>query len=218
MKFYGINGSPRKNKNTATLLQSALAGIKSKQENESIETEIIHLYDLTYRPCISCFQCKALEGKNYGRCALKDSLTPVMEKLAYADGLIFGSPIYFGGITAQLRAFFERFLFQYTVYDMQYSSLAPKRMPTAFIYTMNVPEEMMVGQQYAVGLGHIEFFVGNLFSPPQIMYAFNTYQFDDYSKYKIECFSEADKAAHREKQFPVDIQKAFKIGAKMLTE
>ena len=212
MKLYALNGSPRKDKNTATLLQSALDGAAST----GATTEMIHLYDLTYKPCISCFLCKKLGGKSYGKCAVRDELTPVLEKLAEADGLIFGSPIYFGGISAQLRAFFERFLFQYVVYDVQYSSLAPKKMSTAFLYTMNVTEDMMRTLKYAELLRPMEFFVGNVFSPPQVMYACNTYQFDDYSKYKIECFSEADKAAHRERQFPVDMQAAFVMGEKMV--
>lgn len=216
MKFYAINGSPRKNNNTAMLLQSALAGVKSRQGINPIKTELINLYDLTYKPCISCFQCKLLNGKSYGKCAIKDSLTSIMEKLSESDGIIFGSPIYFGGITAQLKSFLERFLFQYAVYDMQYSSVAPKQMPTAFIYTMNVAEDIMAAQQYADGLKHIEFFIGNIFLPPQVMYAFNTYQFDDYTKYKVECFSEVDKAKHRESQFPVDMKNAFNIGEGMV--
>ncbi|XWX63056.1 flavodoxin family protein [Desulfitobacterium sp. AusDCA] len=48
MKVIAINGSPRKNKNTATLLNKALEGA---------ETELIHLYDLNYKGCVSCFAC-----------------------------------------------------------------------------------------------------------------------------------------------------------------
>lgn len=55
MKVYAINGSPRKNKNTATLLKKALEGVKASSPNEEIETEIINLYDLNYTGCKSCF-------------------------------------------------------------------------------------------------------------------------------------------------------------------
>lgn len=215
MKFYAINGSPRKNKNTATLLQSALDGIQSTRAPGVVETEIIHLYSLNYQGCLSCFQCKRLGGKSYGKCAVKDSLSPVLDKLEQADGIIFGSPIYFGGMTGKMRSFVERFFFQYTVYDAEYSSLAPKKMPTAFIYTMNVPETVMREQDYQAGLRDMEFFAGNIFSTPQVMHAFNTYQFDDYSKYKVECFSEPEKAAWRDKQFPLDRERAFQLGASM---
>lgn len=215
MKFYAVNGSPRKNKNTATLLKSALDGIKSTGAEGEIETEIINLYDINFKSCVSCFQCKRLGGKSYGHCALNDELTPIIEKLSAADGIIFGSPIYYGGITGKLHSFFERFMFPYTVYDMNYSSLAPKKMPTAFIYTMNVTKDKMEDLNYKTGLKFIESFIGNIFSTPQIMYANNTYQFDDYSKFKVECFSESEKREYKERQFPIDCKQAFDIGASM---
>ena len=71
MKIYAINGSPRKNKNTATLLQKALDGVKESAKDKEIETEIINLYDLNYTGCKSCFACKRLGGKSYGKCASK---------------------------------------------------------------------------------------------------------------------------------------------------
>ena len=44
------------------------------------------------------------------------------------------------------------------------------------------------------------------------MYAFNTYQFDDYTKYVSDCFDEKDKALYRDRQFGTDCDKAYKIG------
>lgn len=214
MKFYAINGSPRKKNNTAVLLQEALEGVKSVQAKD-VETELIHLYDFNYKPCVSCFQCKLLGGKSYGRCAVNDELTPIMEKLAAADGLIFGSPIYLGNITGGMRSFFERFLFQYLVYDAAYSSLAPKRMPTTFIYTMGVSEARMQEFGYQNALKYMEMFLERIFAKPDIMFCCDTYQFDDYAKYKADAFSEPAKAAHRDQQFPLDREHAFKIGAKM---
>lgn len=127
MKIYAINGSPRKNRNTATLLEESLAGARSTRANHPIETEMIHLYDTDYKSCISCFECKKIGGKNYGHCSIKDSMSPLIEKLSQADGIIFGSPIYFHGITGKMRSFLERLLFPYSVYDNQYSSIAPKK-------------------------------------------------------------------------------------------
>lgn len=216
MNIYAINGSPRKNKNTGTLLQSALEGFRSAANESSVETEIIHLYDLDYRSCISCLECKREGGKSQGRCVIKDSLTPVLERLAVADGIIIGSPIYFGGITGKLHSFLERFLFQYLVYDSNYTSLAPKRMPTAFIYTMNVTKEMYFTLEYDKSLTYMEKFTEKMFSKPQIMHAFNTVQIKDYAKYNITCFSESEKLAYRESQFPLDCQQAFHIGAAMV--
>ena len=77
-KVYAINGSPRKNWNTATLLKHALEGAAS----QGAETELIHLYDLNFKGCTSCFSCKLKDGESFGKCAMKDGLTPVLEKLA----------------------------------------------------------------------------------------------------------------------------------------
>ena len=214
MKFYAINGSPRKNNNTATLLRSALDGVSSAGGAQA-ETEIIHLYDLDYQPCVSCFACKRLGGTSYGKCIVNDSLKPVLEKLAEADGIIFGSPVYFSNLSAKLRGFLERFMFQYLVYDRNYSSLAPKRMPTAFIYTMNVSESVMREVGIDAGLGIMEFYIEKMLTRPQVLHAFNTYQFDDYSKYKVEAFSETEKAAYRDEHFPQDREAAFRLGAAM---
>jgi multimeric flavodoxin WrbA len=112
IKVLAINGSPRKKWNTATLLQNALDGAAS----QGAETELIHLYDLTYTGCTSCFACKLKDGKSYGKCAVRDGLTPVLEKVPGADALIFGSPIYFGTVTGEMRSFMERLLFPYLAY------------------------------------------------------------------------------------------------------
>jgi multimeric flavodoxin WrbA len=216
MKVYAINGSPRKNKNTATLLQKALDGVKDSVKDSEIETEIINLYDLNYTGCKSCFACKRLEGKNYGKCAIKDDLQEVLEKVSQADGLIFGSPIYFSNITGQLQTFLERLLFPYLVYDKNHSSIAPKKMPTAFIYTMNVSQDFMEQMNYNLILNTLAAPIERVFTKPKVMYSNNTYQFDDYSKYKSDAFSEEEKAAHRAKQFPLDCEKAYEIGTSLI--
>ncbi|MBU3156446.1 flavodoxin family protein [Clostridium estertheticum] len=216
MKVYAINGSPRKNKNTATLLQKALEGVKEAAKDKEIETEIINLYDLNYTGCKSCFACKRLGGVSYGKCAVKDDIQEVLEKVSQADGIVFGSPIYLGTITGQLQSFIERLIFPYLVYDENYSTLSPKKMPTAFIYTMNAPEEVMNKLGYLKTFDHIESTIEHIFTKPLAMYSNNTYQFDDYSKYKSNAFSEEAKAAHRKIQFPLDCQKAFELGASLI--
>lgn len=216
MKVFAINGSPRKNKNTATLLQKALDGVKEAAKDKEIETEIINLYDFNYTGCKSCFACKRLEGKSYGKCVLKDDIQDVLEKLSQADGIIFGSPIYFGTITGQLQSFLERLLFPNLVYDANYSSIAPKKMPTAFIYAMNAPEEFMDKVGYLSTFSKIESTLEHILSKPLVMYSNNTYQFDDYSKYKSDAFSEEAKAEHRKIQFPLDCQKAFELGVNLI--
>ena len=77
MKVIAFNGSPRKEWNTATLLKKALEGA----ESQGAETELIHLYDLNYNGCISCLECKRLNGKSYGKCSLNDDLTPFLDNI-----------------------------------------------------------------------------------------------------------------------------------------
>lgn len=217
MKVYAINGSPRKNRNTATLLQKALEGVKESNKNQEVETEIINLYDLNYTGCKSCFACKRIGSRSYGKCAIKDDIYEVLEKLSQADGIIFGSPIYFGNISGQLQEFLERLLFQYLVYDQNYSTIAPKRIPIGFIYTMNTPESFMNSPYGNLqGFSHLEGYLERTFMKPKVMYSNNTYQFDDYSKYETSAFSEEEKRKHKEMQFPIDCQKAFELGMNLL--
>ncbi len=93
-----VNGSPRKNWNTVMMLEKALEGAAS----QGAETELVHLYDLDFRGCTSCFACKLKGGKSYGRCAVRDDLSPLLDRIHDADALILGSPIYFGTVTGEM--------------------------------------------------------------------------------------------------------------------
>lgn len=212
MKFYAINGSPRKNNNTAQLLDKSLEGIKSIIPDAEVER--IDLYDLNYKGCISCFTCKRIGGKNYGKCALYDDLTPVLEELAQCDGVILGSPVYFGDVSGMIRCFIERFAFPFLTYSMD-DNIAPKRMPTACIYTMNVPEELFPHLGYTTTFAAFEGALEGMFTKPITMYSHDTYQFSDYSKFKSDMFDEAKKRQVRETQFPKDLKEAFKIGCEI---
>ncbi len=216
MKIYAINGSPRKNRNTATLLKKALDGVKESAKGKEIETEIINLYDFKYTGCKSCFACKRIGGKSYGKRAINDDISGILEKVSQADGIIFGSPIYLSNITGQLQSFLERLLFPYLLYGKNYSSIAPKRMPTAFICTMNTTKEKMGEMGYLAIFKKIYGLLGNILTKPLVMFSNNTYQFDDYSKYETEHFSEKEKANHRKIQFPLDCQKAFELGENLI--
>lgn len=215
-KVYAINGSPRKNKNTAQMLDKALEGVKAEFPDAQIER--IDLFDLNFTSCKSCFACKRKDEKFLRTCAIKDDLSPVLEKIKEADGLIIGSPIYFGDITGQLHSFYERLFFPYFQYKPGYPSLVENKIPTACIYTMNVNEQIMQGIGYRQILERWENLLAHAFQKPLIAYAFDTYQFDDYSKYICETFNEEDKAHHRDTQFPIDLQNAYELGRKLLKQ
>src|SRR5271169_5402101 len=144
MKIIALNGSPRKKWNTATLLKKTLEGAAS----QGAETKLVHLYDLDFKGCISCFACKTKGGKSYGRCAVKDDQTPVFRRIEKADAIIMGSPIYFGSVSGEMRSFMERLLFPYLTYTDPPKSLFPRKIKTGFIYTMNTTEEQMTERGY----------------------------------------------------------------------
>ena len=211
MKVIAINGSPRKNWNTDTLLKKTLEGAASV----GAETEIVHLYDLTFRGCVSCLACKLQNGKSLGRCVLKDDLSPVLARLHEADAVVMGTPIYFSDVTGEMRCFIERFVFQYLNYDNFSQPLSPAKK-TAMIYTMNCPAEMLEQVNYPTLLSPNEQALKMLFGYCETLCACNTYQFTDYSRYDVTMFKEEDKARQREEQFPKDLQKAYELGKRLV--
>lgn len=61
----------------------------------------------------------------------------------------------------------------------------------------------------------LEGFVGHLFTPPLVLRVTDTYQFDDYAKYKCDCFDGAAKKRRRDEHFPLDCEAARQLGAKL---
>jgi len=213
MKILAINGSPRKNWNTATLLVKALEGAASA----GAETELVHLYDLNYKGCISCFACKTKGGKSYGKCAVQDELAAVLKKALDADAILLGSPIYLSAVTGAMRSFMERFIFPNIVYTSPYQSLAEKKIKTGFIYTMNIPEERFNESPLKPHLEGNHASLEILFGPVETLYCFDTYQFTDYSKYVSDLFDPDHKAARRRDVFPEDCRKAFELGVHLVS-
>lgn len=214
MKVLAFNGSPRKTWNTATLLSKALEGAASQKA----ETELIHLYDLNYKGCISCFACKTKGGKSCGRCPINDDLKPIFKKVEESDAIILGSPIYLGRVTGEMASFIDRLVFQYLQYSNPPSSLFPKKINTAFIYTMNVTEEHLKSLGMDKPIEFNEFGMRTTFGASESLLSFDTYQFEDYSKVEASRFDAEAKAKRRAEVFPVDCQKAFDIGVRFATK
>lgn len=211
-KIIAINGSPRKNANTAMLLQSALEGAAVA----GADTQLVHLVDLKYSGCMSCFACKLKGTKFIGSCAIRDDLTPVLETAMQSSAIILGSPIYLGDVTALMRAFIERFGFMNTSYDNKSYSNFTGKINGAFFYTMNLPAPVsrMFSYVYAMNTGRLRRLNGRTYQ----LLATDTYQFDDYSKYAASNFNADSKRASREKRFQADIKKARVIGQKLATQ
>ncbi|MEA3343526.1 MAG: flavodoxin family protein [archaeon] len=98
MKIIGFVGSKRDG-NTKKLTEAALDAAKAA----GAETQLIHIGKMNISPCKACDTCKKA-----GKCIIEDDFQKAEELLASADGVIFGSPVYFGGVSAQMKAFMDR--------------------------------------------------------------------------------------------------------------
>jgi multimeric flavodoxin WrbA len=206
-----INGGPRKNWNTDNLLNEALKGAASK----GAKTEIINLYDLTFKGCISCFACKR-KGVTLEQCSVKDGLFPVLEKIRHAEALVIGSPIYFSCVTGETRSFLERLLFPYLSYDQKPSSFGSK-IKTAFIYTMNVPEAYLEITGYRKMFDDNQKLMERIFGNSEYLLSTETYQFDDYSRYASSMFDVQQRKLRHETIFEDDLRKAYEMGIRMVS-
>ena len=102
MKVVAFNGSPRKDGNTAILINHLFREL----EKEGIETELVQLSGKEIRGCIACYKC--VENKDQ-RCSVKnDVANECIEKMIGADGIILGSPTYFTDVTAEMKALIDR--------------------------------------------------------------------------------------------------------------
>lgn len=206
-KIVIIDGGPRKNFNTASMLQKFADGANSV--SDGIEVKTVRLYGMDFKGCMSCMACK-IKGKASNVCKFKDSLTPVLEEIAGADGLVLGSPIYFGDVTGQMRTFLERLAFPWLSYN-DYSLSAPKRMPVVLVETMNgLPD-----RNNSNGYGSMEYCIKGALGEPEHLIAYNTYQVKNYDRFELGVFSEEAKRQYRDENWEKDLQKAYDAGKRM---
>ena len=209
-KIVIIDGGPRRNMNTAQMLRKIAEGALSVDAD--IEVKTFRLYDLNYKGCMSCMACK-VKGKAMNICKFKDPLSPIMEEIAQADGLVLGSPIYFGDVTGQMRTFLERLCFPWLSYN-DYSLTAPKQMPVVLIETMNgLPE-----RNNSNGYGTMEHCLTVALGAPERIIAYNTYQVNDYNRFELASFSEPAKREWRDSHWEADLQKAFDAGRRLAND
>ena len=109
MKVLLINGSPKTNGNTAFALEQMAEVFAA----EGIETEIIQVGSKDIRGCIGCGQCYKA-----GKCVFDDLVNEVGKKLAQADGMVVGSPVYYASPNGTLISFLDR-LFYSASYDLR---------------------------------------------------------------------------------------------------
>lgn len=110
MKVIALNGSPRKNGNTAQIIklmcdELILGGI---------DAEVYHIGNMNVRGCMACGYCATSENN---LCAIKnDALNEIALEMRRADGFILGSPTYYGGIAGTMKSFLDRLFFANSAY------------------------------------------------------------------------------------------------------
>lgn len=100
MKALLLNGSPRKG-NTCSALDALKKGMKNIPD---LEIREVKANDVSVSPCIACEGCSA-----DGRCVFDDDTNEVIDAVAAADLIVFASPVYWWGVTAQLKTVIDKF-------------------------------------------------------------------------------------------------------------
>lgn len=205
-----VNAGPRIGWNTETLITEASKGA----ESAGAEVRRFDLFRLEkYTGCISCFGCKREKFK--GHCICRDGLTPALDAIREADGLIIGSPNYLSELTASFRALYERLIFQNLTYNKENPCCNEHKIPVLLIMTSNAPDTMyrdlLQGYQQALSS-----FVG----PTEVFVSGDTLQLKDYSKtdWKWSMFDPDSKQKRHDTVFPEECKKAFELGVNLVGE
>ena len=207
-KIIAVNAGPRSNWNTDTVLKSAIQGA----ESAGAEVTRFDLFRLEkYTGCISCFGCKKEKFK--GHCICRDGLTPVLDAIREADGLIIGSPNYLGELTASFRALYERLIFQNLTYNRETPSCNPRSIPVLLIMTSNASEGM-----YDKLLEGYKNTFTRFIGPTTVFVSGNTLQLKDYSTtdWPWSMFDPEAKIIRHDTVFPEECRKAAELGATLV--
>ena len=199
-----VNAGPRMKWNTDTLITEAMKGA----EEAGAEVQKFDLFRLErFTGCVSCFGCKKERFK--GHCVVRDGLTPVLDAIREADGLIIGSPNYLSELTSSFRALYERLIFQNLTYNVEHPSCNERSIPVLLIMTSNAPDTMYQGllENYR---NSFERFVG----PTQVLVSGETLQLKDFSKndWPWTIYNPEDRFRRHETVFPEECKKAFELG------
>lgn len=207
-KIVVVNAGPRKGWNTDTLISEAAKGAEAM----GAQIERFDLYRLEkYTGCISCFGCKREKFK--GHCICRDGLTPVLDAIRQADGLIIGSPNYLGELSASFRALYERLIFQNLTYNRENPCCNERQIPVLLVMTSNAPDTM-----YMNLLGNYQQTLSRFIGPCKVFVAGDTLQVKDYSKLDWEwsIFDPERKQVRHDTVFPEECKEAYNLGKELV--
>lgn len=208
-KIVVVNAGPRKGWNTDTLLTEASKGA----QEEGADIIRFDLFSLEkYTGCISCFGCKKEKFK--GHCICRDGLTPVLDAIREADGLIIGSPNYLSDMTASFRALYERLIFQSLTYNAETPCCNTNEIPVLLLMTSNAPDTM-----YSELLARYENTFTRFVGPCKVFVSGNTLQLKDYSKtdWPWSIFDPEEKSKRHEEVFPKECAEVRNLGKSIVS-
>ena len=210
-KIVAVNTSPRTGWNTSTLVNEAAKGA----ENAGAEVKVFDLYKQEkFTGCVSCFGCKLTP--NEGKCVCQDGLTPILDAIREADGLIIGTPNYLSNVSAGFHALHERLYFQYVTYQKENPSYPHRKIPVLFIMTSGAGDAAYTPDGYGRLVESYKRTLG-MIGPAKALISADAYQVNDYSKYNWTLFDPEAKKLRHETVFPQHKQQAFELGAEMVT-
>jgi len=209
-KIIAVNASPRATWNTAQAVRAAAEGAV----DAGAEVEVVDLYKLEpFTGSRSCFAC--MTEKSFDRCAIKDGLTDVLAKMREADGIILGSPNYFGRPTAGFRALYERLVFQHLTYQQERFSSNEHMVPVLFIMTSNAPEEFYDAGGYTAMIDEHVNTLSRFIGPTKAYVCGNTLQTDRYDLFKWDIFDIGEKKRRHEEVFPSELAEVRELAVSM---
>lgn len=212
-KIMIIDGGPRLFMNTDSMISAFVQGVN---EGGGV-AKVVRLYGIDYKGCRSCMACQ-LKGQRVASCLYQDGLTEILKECSQADGLVLASPIYYGETTGMMRTFWERLTFPWLDYSHG-TFLAPKKMPVAFIYTMNGSPSN--GEKVRrSSMRNVEMLTDMALSHEigreiEVVMANNTIQVYDYNLYNFADGTSEAKQKWHDAHWEDDLRRAREAGRRM---
>ena len=198
MKTIVINADPKIKQDIGKLLKSAGEGAQSVGS----EVEYFDLYKMDMKGCMLCSICKK-QNKERFKCYWRDDLSPIIEKILNADTLLIGSQIFFNEPTSHYRALVERLIYCIVSYDRNYYYKG--KVNVVIFYSMISPKE------------HFEKSVRPYLKSTEDLFKMLNGEVKVYASYKglrSQRKTESD-IKEKEREFNIDLERAFEIGAEL---
>ena len=218
MKIVGINGSPRRNWNTATLVRDALDGASEA----GAETEMFDLYELDFKGCTSCFACKRIGlDEHKGRGYALDYTKALMWYQKAADQGYAPAQYNMGFMYEQGHGVAQDY-----AKAVEWYRKAAENNDAAAQYSLGLMYEQGTGvplniteaqlEHFGIDINRFRRFMRrNLGHEPEELYCYNTWQYPDYDRYEHQIFDMESKRVQREEQFSKDREAARALGARL---